>query len=165
MRRMKFIKGAVLMSAGWLMSLSQTLPAATAGSDTTKEQIATALHSLEQALARGDSATQIANRLYASDDLLTGEGEPGSTRGMADTIKDVQGWMDSLGPGGTKGCKYTIVDPVVSSATTFSSFLLLRCKANPPVLKEDQVLRMMYVWKKLPEGWRVVLEMYAAGKM
>jgi hypothetical protein len=84
---------------------------------------------------------------------------------MADTIKDVQGWMDSLGPGGTKGCKYTIVDPVVSSATTFSSFLLLRCRANPPVLKEDQVLRMMYVWKKLPEGWRVVLEMYAAGKM
>ena len=153
------------MSAGWLMSLSQTLPAATAGSDATKEQIATALHSLEQALARGDSATQIANRLYASDDLLTGEGEPGSTRGMADTIKDVQGWMESLGPGGTKGCKYTIVDPVVSSATTFSSFLLLRCRANPPVLKEDQVLRMMYVWKKLPEGWRVVLEMYAAGKM
>jgi hypothetical protein len=147
------------------MSLSQTLPAATAGSDTTKEQIATALHSLEQALARGDSATQIANRLYASDDLLTGEGEPGGTRGMADTIKDVQGWMDSLGPGGTKGCKYTIVDPVVSSATTFSSFLLLQCRANPPVLKEDQVLRMMYVWKKLPEGWRVVLEMYAAGKM
>src|SRR5260370_6741598 len=91
MRRMKFIKGAVLMSVGWLMSLSQTLPAATTRSDTTKEQIATALHSLEQALARGDSATQIANRLYASDDLLTGEGEPGSTRGMADTIKDVQG--------------------------------------------------------------------------
>jgi hypothetical protein len=165
MRRMEFVNGALLMSAGWLMSLSQTLPAATTGSDTTKEQIATARHSLERALARGDSATQIASRLYASDDLLTGEGEPGSTRGMADTIKDVQGWMDSLGAGGTKGCKYTIVDPVVSSATTFSSFLLLRCRANPPVLKEDQVLRMMYVWKKLPEGWRVVLEMYVAGKM
>jgi ketosteroid isomerase-like protein len=103
--------------------------------------------------------------LYANDDRLTGEGEAASTRGMADTIKDVQGWMDSLGPGGTKGCKYTIVDPVVSSATTFSSFLLLRCKANPPVLATDQELRMMYVWKKEAQGWRVVLEMYESGKM
>jgi ketosteroid isomerase-like protein len=126
-------------------------------------QIEHALQTLEQALVRGDSATAVAKSLYAEDDLLTGEGEAGSTRGMAATIKDVQGWMDSLGPGGTKGCKYTIVDPVVSSPTTFSSFLLLKCKANPPVLKADQDLRMMYVWKKLPQGWRVVLEMYESG--
>jgi ketosteroid isomerase-like protein len=165
MLRTTFIAGAVLMAAGLLTCLSQQSPAAPRGFDATKEQIARALHSLEHALARGDSATEIAKMLYADDDVLTGEGEPGSTRGMADTIKDVQGWMDSLGPGGTKGCKYRIVDPVVSSATTFSSFLLLRCKANPPVLKTDQELRMMYVWKKFPEGWRVVLEMYASGSM
>lgn len=133
--------------------------------DATRAQIERALQTLEQALVRGDSATAVAKSLYAEDGLLTGEGETGSTRGMAATIKDVQGWMDSLGPGGTKGCKYTIVDPVVSSPTTFSSFLLLKCKANPPVLVADQELRMMYVWKKLPEGWRVVLEMYESGNL
>jgi hypothetical protein len=165
MRKVIFIARAGLAATWLLMCLPQTSPAAPSEADRTKEQIASALHSIEHALARGDNATQISKMLYASDDLLTGEGEPGSTRGIADTIKDVQGWMESLGPGGTKGCKYTIVDPVVASASTFSSFILLRCKANPPVLKEDQVLRMMYVWKKLPEGWRVVLEMYASGTM
>jgi ketosteroid isomerase-like protein len=84
---------------------------------------------------------------------------------MAATIKDVQAWMDSLGPGGAKGCKYTIVDPVVSSTTTFSSFILLHCKANPPVLAKDQDLRMMYVWRKESQGWRVVLEVYEEGKL
>jgi ketosteroid isomerase-like protein len=133
--------------------------------DSTRKQIETSISKLEKALARGESAEVIAKMLYADDDLLTGEGEEGGTRGMAATIKDVQAWMDSLGPGGTKGCKYQLVDPVVASATTFSSFILLKCKANPPVLKEDQDLRMMYIWKKLPQGWRVVLEMYASGKL
>lgn len=133
--------------------------------DATRTQIEASLKTLEKALVRGDSATAVSKLLYADDDLLTGEGEAGGTRGMAATIKDVQGWMDSLGPGGTKGCKYTIVDPVVSSETTFSSFVLLKCKANPPVLKADQELRMMYIWKKLPQGWRVVLEMYESGKL
>lgn len=133
--------------------------------DATRTQIEASLKTLEKALARGDSATAISKSLYADEDLLTGEGETGGTRGMAATIKDVQGWMDYLGPGGTKGCKYTVVDPVVSSETTFSSFILLKCKANPPVLKADQELRMMYIWKKLPQGWRVVLEMYESGKL
>ncbi len=133
--------------------------------DSTRSQIEASIHKVEKALARGESAKVISKMLYAQDDLLTGEAEKGGTRGMAATIKDVQAWMDSLGPGGTKGCKYKLVDPVVSSATTFSSFILLKCKANPPVLKEDQDLRMMYVWKKFPHGWRVVLEMYEPGKL
>jgi ketosteroid isomerase-like protein len=152
---------AICLAAG----VSQAVLAAPPATDGTKAEIAATLHTLEKALARGDSATQISKLLYAEDDLLTGEGETGGTRGMAATIKDVQGWMDSLGPGGTKGCKYTIVDPVVSSTTTFSSFLLLHCKANPPVLAKDQDLRMMYVWRKQPEGWRVVLEVYEEGKL
>ena len=155
------IRVAICLAAG----VSQAALAAPPATDGTKAEIAAKLHTVEKALARGDSATQISKLLYAEDDLLTGDGETGGTRGMTATIKDVQAWMDSLGPGGTKGCKYTIVDPVVSSAKSFSSFLLLRCKANPPVLKEDQELRMLYVWKKQVRGWRVVLEMYEPGKL
>jgi hypothetical protein len=152
---------AICLAAG----VSQAALAAPPATDGTKAEIAATLHTLEKALERGDSATQISKLLYAEDDLLTGEGEAGGTRGMAATIKDVQAWMDSLGPGGAKGCKYTIVDPVVSSTTTFSSFILLHCKANPPVLAKDQDLRMMYVWRKESQGWRVVLEVYEEGKL
>ena len=144
---------------------AQSVLAADTVADNTRAQIATKLKSMEKALAAGESATAISKMLYSSNVLITGEGEAGGTRGMDGAIKDVQGWMDSLGPNGTKGCGYTIADPVVASATTFSSFILLKCKANPPVLPQDQDLRMMYVWKKQAQGWRVVLEMWAPGKL
>ena len=165
MLRINSITTATALVAAAVVCFSPLGVAAPPQAVSTRRQIEDALKSLEMSLARGDSATVVAKSLYAEEDLLTGEGEDGGTRGMTATIKDVQGWMDSLGPGGTKGCKYTIVDPVVSSSTTFSSFLLLKCKANPPVLKADQELRMMYVWKKFPVGWRVVLEMYESGKL
>jgi ketosteroid isomerase-like protein len=123
------------------------------------------LHKVEAALARGDTAEQVARSLYADNVLMVGEGETGSSRGMDVAIKDVQGWMDSLGPNGGKGCKYSIPDPVVASEKTFTSFVLLVCKANPPVLPEDQQLRMVYSWEKRSDGWRVVLEMWALGVM
>jgi ketosteroid isomerase-like protein len=162
----KIMANLKIVAATAAVAVSLNLVAGPASAaDSTRGQIEAAISKLEKALARGESAEVISKMLYADDDLLTGEGEAGGTRGMTATIKDVQAWMDSLGAGGTKGCKYTLVDPVVSSATTFSSFILLKCKANPPVLKEDQNLRMMYVWKKLPQGWRVVLEMYESGKL
>ena len=157
------------VAAAWLVALSagfisKSSSATTPNADATRTEIEQALRAVEEVLARGDSATAMSKMLYAENDLIIGEGQDGSTRGMAATIKDVQEWMDSLGPGGTKGCKYTIVDPVVVSATTFSSFVQLHCKANPPALPKDQDYRVMYIWKKRPEGWRVVLEMYISGK-
>lgn len=130
-----------------------------------KAEIMAKLHAVEERLARGDSATQIAGFLYADDVLLTGEGEANARRGMADAVAGVQGWMDALGPNGAKGCKYSIPDPVVASAKTFGSFVVLKCKANPPVLLEDMNLRMTYVWQKYRDGWRVRIELYALGNM
>ena len=158
-------------TAGWLVccaaacGASQAVVAKEPAADGPRAQIAVTLKSMEKALARGEDATTISKMLYASNVLITGEGEVGGTRGIDAATKDVQGWMDSLGPNGAKGCGYTIVDPVVSSTTTFSSFILLKCTANPPVLPADQELRMMYIWQKQAQGWRVVLEMWAPGKL
>jgi ketosteroid isomerase-like protein len=143
--------------------LSRSSSAATPSAGATRSQIELALRTIEQALARGDGATAISRMMYAENDRLTGEGQSGSTRQMAGTIKDFQEWLESLGPGGAKGCKFTIVDPVVASSLTFSSFVQLHCSANPPGLPKDQEYRVLYVWRKLPEGWRVVLEMYLSG--
>ena len=135
-------------------------PAAQAQSRAAVEGV---LHSVESAMGRGDTAEKVTKMLYADDVVIT-EDEPGSMRGIAAATKGVQDFFDALGPGGGKGCKFTIIDPVVASSTTFSSFLFLSCKANPPVLKDELDMRLTYTWKKLPQGWRVVLETVQAGK-
>jgi ketosteroid isomerase-like protein len=152
----------ILLFGGFL---SQSSSAATPSADVTRSQIELALQAIEEALSRGDSATAISKMMYAENDRLTGEGQSGSTRQIAGTIKDFQEWLQSLGAGGAKGCKFTIVDPVVASSLTFSSFVQLHCSANPPVLPKDQEYRVLYVWRKEPVGWRVVLEMYLTGKL
>jgi hypothetical protein len=165
MTKHKFKTAATLLTVGAVIAFSLQAFAKEPATDKVKAQIMTKLHAIEAALARGDTAEQIARSMYADSLLMTGEGEKGSSRGMDDAIRDVQGWMDSLGPNGTKGCKYSIPDPVVASARTFTSFVVLVCKANPPVLPADQELRMIYSWTKGPTGWRVVLEMWGSGVM
>jgi ketosteroid isomerase-like protein len=129
-----------------------------------RAEIERVLAAVEQGFARAEDATTLSKRLYADDVVMVGEGATLASRGMKAAIQDVQEWYDSLGPNGMKTCKYTIADPVVASSTTFSSFMLLHCAANPPKLPDGQDLRMMYIWKKGPKGWRVALEMYAPGK-
>ena len=156
------IAAAGFLAAFCVGFLSQTSSAATPTADATRAQVEQALRAVEQALARGDNGAAISKMMYAESDMIVGEGQEGSTRGMSGTIKDFQEWIDSLGHA-VAGCKFAVVDPVVASAMTFSSFVQLHCKANPPALVKDQDYRVMYVWRKQPEGWRVVLEMYLSG--
>jgi ketosteroid isomerase-like protein len=156
--RAALIGSLALAACGAAVSADQS-----ADKRTVRAAIEDKLRSVEGALARGDSADKIARMLYADNVVIT-EDAPGSMRGTAAAIKGVQEWLDALGPGGAKGCKYGVVEPTVESSETFSSYLSLHCKANPPVLKEDMDLRMIYVWQKLPQGWRVVLESVQSGK-
>jgi ketosteroid isomerase-like protein len=151
---------AAVLAALCAGPLAPASAAATPAAATTRIQVEQALRAVEQALARGDSATELAKLMYADNVVITGEGQEGSTRGMAGAIRDFQAWIDSVGPA-TAGCRFTIVDPVTASATTFSSFVQLHCAAKP----KDQDYRVLYAWKKQPEGWRVVLEMYLSGKL
>jgi ketosteroid isomerase-like protein len=157
------VAAAAALAASCLGLLPQRASAGAPIEDATRAQIEQALRSVEQALARGNSAVSISKMMYAEDDMLAGEGQAGSTRGIAGTIKDFQEWIDSLGPA-VRTCKFAIVGPVVASTTTFSSFVQLHCNANPPALVKDQDYRVIYVWRKQPDGWRVVLEMYLSGK-
>jgi ketosteroid isomerase-like protein len=163
-KKTSFWAGAIAFAAGGTAALTSIAqadqPAAPGQSRAAIEKV---LHSVEAALARGDTAAQLTNMLYADNVVIT-EDDPGSMRGTAAAIKGVQDWLDSLGPGGGKGCKYGVIEPTVESSTTFTSYLSLHCNANPPVLKEDMDLRMIYAWKKLPQGWRVVLESVQSGR-
>jgi ketosteroid isomerase-like protein len=152
---------ALGMAAGAVPGITfADAPAAQVQSRAAVEKV---LHSVEAALTRGDTAEKVTKMMYA-EDVVIAEDEPGAMRGIASATKGVQDWIASLGPGGGKGCKFTLVDPPVASSTTFTSFLALSCKANPPVLEDDMNLRLLYSWQKFPQGWRVVLETVQAGK-
>jgi hypothetical protein len=145
-------------------SLSAAVSAADqTAAERTKGEIAQTLHKIEQAFASGADGTTLAGMLYADDVLMVGEGENGSSHGIKKAASDITEWLKSLGPNGEKTCKYTIEEPFVATSTTFTSFLSLKCKANPPGLPEDQLLRLMCAWTKSDKGWRVVLEMWAPG--
>ena len=121
-----------------------------------RSEIEAALRAFTAAMSRGESVETVTKMLYA-DDVLISEPEE-SVRGMTATLKAMQEWESSLGPGGVKACDYKVIDPVVSSKTTFASFLNMTCKSNGVTTKQDMKLRLMYVWEKRAEGWRVVLE-------
>jgi ketosteroid isomerase-like protein len=165
MTKTNSVIGMLTLIVGAGLMGSPTAGAANRVADDTKAQITQALHAVEKAFARGADGEELARMLYSDNVTMIGEGEDKASRGMETAIADSKGWLETLGPNGGKSCKYTIAEPVVASSTTFSSFLLLRCKANPPVLPQDQDLRMMYVWEKNSKGWRVVLEMWAPGKL
>lgn len=132
-----------------------------------KAEVLKTLDAVENALAANKSVAEVTNLLYASEPypVVVGDGDAKATRGHAGILADMKAWMEGLGPNGGKGCKFTLPDPVVGTSSTFASFVILHCKANPPVMPKDQDLRMVYVWRKFPQGWRVVLEQFEEGMM
>jgi ketosteroid isomerase-like protein len=160
-RRPSWLK---LVLAG-VVSLCLNLPSL-AVADTTandvRAQIVATLGAITSSLSRGDSVEKVTKMLYTSDSLILEPGEPPS-RGLQSALKAMQVWEDSLGPGGVKDCKFTVIDPVVSTSTTFSSFLYLTCKSNGVTTHKDMQLRLLYVWERRPEGWRVILESVQEG--
>lgn len=133
------------------------------GDDHTQNEVQDALRAVERAFQSEASPAALAALLYTSDVVIVGEGDAKATRGITAAVKDVQGWYDSLGPHGQRTCKYTLVMPIVQSESTFSAFYLLHCSPNPPIHPKDEQLRMIYAWRKEPQGWRVALEMWAPG--
>jgi ketosteroid isomerase-like protein len=154
---------SLLGIAGASGSIAVAFAAHHGSESSTKRQIEISVHQVEEAFERDESSTAVSHLLYADNVVLLGQDDQRAARGMQAAIDEVRDWKKSLGPGGMKTCRYTIVEPAVASGTTFSSFMLLHCAPNPPVLPQGQELRMMYVWKKFPQGWRVQLEMWAPG--
>jgi ketosteroid isomerase-like protein len=111
---------------------------------------------------KGASAEAFVNAVYDDNVVMMG-GTPGAKKGKAAVLVEVKKWFDYMGPGGIKGCKYTMEQPAVVSATTYASFFNLHCEANPPYVKEAGDYSEMYIWKKTPQGWRIALEMWLEG--
>ena len=131
-----------------------------------RDEIKAVIKATQIAIANGASATELSEMLYAPDIIEVGEGEPGPKLGMKSAIAEVEAHWASLGPGGHKKCKLRLADyPGLASETTYASFVVLHCEPNPPALMEAQDIRCLYVWKKLPQGWRVVMFQWGIGTL
>lgn len=130
-----------------------------------RSEVLSVLREVEAGIARGDSPEKSVSLMYSPDVIVVGEEDASARRGLKPTVEAVAAFQASLGSNGVKGCRYELPVGEVSSPTTFTSFVLLHCKANPPALPEDLELRMIYSWAKLPQGWKIVLEMWGVGKL
>lgn len=118
----------------------------------------------DQANRDGMNSTQLAERFYSEDVIITGEGDAGARRGSASAVNALDDWFAYLGPEGNKGCAFTVKDTVVSSDQNMASvFAVLTCRPNPPTLTKPETIRQLFVLKRTAQGWRVVREMWQAG--
>jgi ketosteroid isomerase-like protein len=120
------------------------------------------LRAVEDAVARGATADEVASLLYEEDAVVLAEGAPAATRGLKafmPYLADVlQGW------GGRPRIKYTLVEPVLAGEAVASCFVDVSCRPSRPDAAEERY-RLIYSWRRGARGWRVVLEMFSVGSV
>ena len=132
----------------------------------TRDQIKAKIAEVNAAVIGGKSPPEVTELLYAPDMIAIGEGEPEATRGIKAMTAGIEASWAASGPDGQKKCVLSLTDDAgVASADTYASFVTLHCEPNPPAVKEAMDIRAIYVWKRLPQGWRVVLEQWGVGKL
>lgn len=129
----------------------------------TAQQLRAFFADQDKANRDGLTTTELAKRFYTDDAIITGEGEAVPRRGVKGAVTALDEWFAYLGPGGNKGCTFTVQDTVVSSGDMASVFAVLTCKPNPPKTDKQETIRQLFVLKHTPKGWRVVHEMWQAG--
>jgi ketosteroid isomerase-like protein len=131
-----------------------------------REEIRATIEATQIAIANGVSPAEFSRMLYSPDIIEVGEGLQDPTIGIENATTAVADHWASIGPEGLKNCELSLADyPGVFSETIYASFVVLRCKANPPKVMEAQNIRCLYVWKKLPQGWRVAMFQWGLGNL
>jgi ketosteroid isomerase-like protein len=127
-----------------------------------RQELGAMLRAVEQAVARGAGAEEVASLLYEEDAVVLSEGAPGAIRGLeafkphlAEVLK---GW------GGRPRIKFTPLEPILTGDTVATCFLNVSCRPSRPAAVEEHY-RLVYSWRKGARGWRVVLEMFSAGTL
>ncbi|MFD1768093.1 hypothetical protein ACFSAG_14710 [Sphingorhabdus buctiana] len=152
-----------LMCAPSLSAAAHETPVQAAPADVVQE-----LHAFyadqDQANRDGLTSTELAERFYSHDVIITGEGDVAARRGIEASVKALDDWFAYLGPNGNKGCAFAVQDTVVSSDRDMASvFAVLTCQPNPPATTKQETIRQLFVLKRTVHGWRVVREMWQAG--
>jgi ketosteroid isomerase-like protein len=105
------------------------------------------------------SLEEFQETLFEEDVMLTGEGDKTFYRSRKEFESTLAQYVK-----GQFRCRLTVVDPVRSSGIMAAAFVQMHCdpeKAGDPPVES----RILYVFRHGERGWRVMMEMYSAGRL
>jgi ketosteroid isomerase-like protein len=146
-----------VLSIALSASLAGTLCAADAPKSDARTEIEAMLTSVDRLVKSRAPVEEIAEAFYDPELLITGEGEKGLYRSRAEFMKPLESFVANGG-----SCVLKIVDPVRHSGNLAAAFVSEHCKGTDSK-NPDSDARILYVFKKGANGWRVTMEMYGGG--
>jgi ketosteroid isomerase-like protein len=108
-------------------------------------------------LHRNATAKEIADAMYEDDLMIVGEGEKALYR----DLKSFMGPLAEYVASGSR-CKLEIIDPIRSSGNLAAAFIFEHCNATSATEKDENA-RILYVFRKGPNGYRVNMENFGWG--
>jgi ketosteroid isomerase-like protein len=109
-------------------------------------------------LESGTPSADIGRALYWPDVIVTGQGAEKVYRGLDALQPTLAAVLKDLGP----HCKFSVRDPAAQSGSVAAVYSQLGCK-SATAGQPDINLRLLYVWEKRGNEWKVVREMYSEG--
>ena len=125
-----------------------------------RSEIAGLLKAVESAARAGTNAKQLVELLYDESLVAVVEGADRATHGINEFIPRLEQTLREWGP--RPDVSLELCEPVLSCESLVVSFVNARIRADFPNA-EVQRLRAMLAFRRSNRGWRLVLEMYAAG--
>ena len=114
---------------------------------------------LEKLFAAGASAEAVYKELYWPEIVATGQGESKVYRGPAEMTPLLGEYLKAMG----RNCRYSVADPAVQDGNLSVVWTQLSCTYGQG--KPDLNLRVLYVWQRRGEQWRVIREAWSDGKI
>jgi hypothetical protein len=125
-----------------------------------RDELETKLAVLSAAFARGADARAIGDLMYEEDVVVIGEGDHSATRGLTAFMPTLAAHLEEWG--GKPNVTFKLIDPILTEGNVASAFLDITL--IPSIAGAlTQHYRSMFGWRRSAKGWRVALEMYAAG--
>ena len=106
--------------------------------------------------ARGQGADDLVASVYWPEVLAVAEGVPNILRGMDDLLPFAREFVPQLG----RDVTFSVDDPILASGDLASCLAQVRCRHQD---RPDEVHRVLYIWQRRGDEWRVVQEMLCAG--
>ena len=122
-----------------------------------RSEIEAMLTSVDRLVKSRAPVDEIAEAFYDPELLITGEGEKGLYRSRAEFMKPLESFVAN-----GANCMLKIVAPVRHSGNLAAAFVAEHCK-GADAKSPDTDARILYVFKKGVNGWRVTMEMYGGG--
>ena len=115
---------------------------------------------VEKMVNSGAPSADVGRALYWPNVIVTGQGAEKVSHGLDQLQPVLAAVLKDLGT----HCKFIVKDPQAQSGGLTAVFSQLTCKAAVAG-QPDINLRLLYVWERRGNDWKVVREMYSEGAM